>query len=65
MRYIIFKCRKCGHLLYVENTNELSAKLKKLSDLDCTECGEEGYLNWLLVGAENVFPGEEDKNEKG
>jgi hypothetical protein len=26
---------------------------------------EEGYLNWLLVGAENVFPGEEDKNEEG
>jgi hypothetical protein len=48
-------------LLYIENTDDLSAKLKKLSDFDCTECGEEGYLNWLLVGAKNVFPGEEGK----
>jgi transcription elongation factor Elf1 len=50
MRFIVFQCRKCGHLLYVENTDDLARMLRKISNADCPNCGEEPEGNWVLVG---------------
>lgn len=50
MRFIVFQCRKCGHLLYVENTDDLARMLRELSNDDCPNCGEEPEGNWVLVG---------------
>ena len=44
---VVFECRKCGHLLFVENIN--TSKLKKIMNTDCPDCGEEGYGNWTLL----------------
>lgn len=41
----IFKCYKCGHLVYIDKL-----KVKKLLKTDCPDCGEEPYLNWILEG---------------
>lgn len=40
-----FSCLKCGHVVYVDKT-----KVKKMMKLDCPECGEEAYENWVLCG---------------
>lgn len=48
MRFLVFVCKKCGHEMYVENTENLMKDLCKLSSKDCPECGEEGYDLWLL-----------------
>lgn len=37
----VFKCRKCGHLLFLEDVDKLLLK-------DCPECGEESYENWIF-----------------
>lgn len=58
MRFIVFKCRKCGHLLYVENTETAVADIKRVSYKDCPECGEDSYENWILVGMARSFPGD-------
>ena len=60
MRYIVFSCKKCGHNLYLENTDDLSRNLRKLSVKDCPECGEDGYCNWVLEGGSSSFPNEEE-----
>lgn len=41
----IFTCHKCQHQVYVGKE-----KVKKMLKLDCPECGEEPYENWVLVG---------------
>lgn len=56
MRFVVFECRKCGHNLYVENTENLFKELGKVSNLDCPSCGEEPDRNWMLSGVENEFP---------
>jgi predicted RNA-binding Zn-ribbon protein involved in translation (DUF1610 family) len=43
---IVFICRKCEHMLYVENISV--EKLKQVSEYDCPNCGEEGFENWIL-----------------
>lgn len=50
-KYIVFQCRKCKHLLFVKNISV--EKLEEVSKLDCPECGEEGYENWILVRSGN------------
>jgi predicted RNA-binding Zn-ribbon protein involved in translation (DUF1610 family) len=46
--HLIFKCRKCGHVLYVDKTK--MDKIQSMLDYDCPECGEEGDHTWLLSG---------------
>jgi len=44
---IVFKCKKCGHLLFVDKNN-LIEKTMVLIKKDCPECGQEYYRNWIL-----------------
>ena len=46
MEDIVFRCKKCGHLLYVCNFVD---KVNDIAQLDCPECGEEGDI-WILIG---------------
>jgi len=46
MKNIYFKCKKCGHLVY---TNEIK-KFYNLPEMECPECGEEGFENWIVIG---------------
>jgi DNA-directed RNA polymerase subunit RPC12/RpoP len=64
MRFIVFKCRKCEHHLYVENTEEVVEKIKKVSNLDCPNCGEDPDGNWVLVGLRKNFPNSEKETVK-
>ena len=43
---VVFMCRKCGHLLFV--TTITLEKFGEVSEMDCPNCGEEGYENWIL-----------------
>lgn len=47
--YLIFRCRKCGHELYVEEGQRLGSLLGRIADYDCPSCGEDGYENWILL----------------
>jgi len=51
MKYtdIVFSCRKCGHLLFVGNSQINPKELISITKDDCIGCGEEGYENWILV----------------
>lgn len=60
--YTVFICRKCGHNLYVEEVSDFGKKLERIAEMDCPNCGEEGYENWILSHRENEFP-EENKND--
>jgi transcription elongation factor Elf1 len=44
---VVFQCRKCDHLLFVEKIS--NKKLKEIMNTDCPNCGEEGYGNWVLL----------------
>lgn len=57
--YIVFGCRKCGHQLYMDAHNVGWKHFKKLAEKDCSECGEEGYENWILLGTSRTFPGDD------
>jgi DNA-directed RNA polymerase subunit RPC12/RpoP len=48
---IVFKCRKCEHMIYVTDTS--IEKLDEVSKLECPNCGEEGYENWVLMRSGN------------
>lgn len=50
---IVFKCRKCEHLLFVDNRKVNPIELAKIAEEECSNCGEEGYENWILVRAGN------------
>jgi DNA-directed RNA polymerase subunit RPC12/RpoP len=54
--FMVFICRKCGHNLYVEETDELPKKLNGLNKRDCPNCGEEGFENWIWSGRKKSFP---------
>ena len=43
--YLVLKCRKCGHELYMDAKYLQIKSLAQISDMDCPECGEEGYEN--------------------
>jgi DNA-directed RNA polymerase subunit RPC12/RpoP len=45
-KQVVFKCRKCGYLMFIEDIG--MSKIKKLLKLDCPECGEESNENWIL-----------------
>ena len=55
-RFVVFECRKCGHNLYVENTDDIVKEIGKVSNSDCPSCGEEPDGIWVLVGLDNSFP---------
>ena len=59
MRFVVFECRKCGHNLYVENTENLLKDLGSVSNLECPYCGEDPDGNWVLLGLEKEFPYEQ------
>jgi transcription elongation factor Elf1 len=61
MRFIVFECRKCGHNLYVENTDDVVKTIGKVSNIDCPYCGEEPERNWLLVGLKNELPSAQEE----
>lgn len=54
--YIVFECRKCGHQLYMDAYNIGWKHFKKLAERDCPQCGEDGYVNWILVGTKLTCP---------
>lgn len=41
----IFKCYKCDHNVYITKSS-----IKKILKMDCPECGEEPYENWMFIG---------------
>ncbi len=42
----VFICSKCNHYLYKEILDEEH----NVSDINCPNCGEEGYENWIFSG---------------
>jgi len=44
----VFECRKCGHQVYTD-------ELDKIIDIDCPNCGEEFWGNFVFKG-KGVFP---------
>jgi ribosomal protein L37E len=61
--YTVFICRKCDHNLYAEETPDFGEKLGKIAVMDCPNCGEEGYDNWILSCRKREFS--EEKNKQG
>lgn len=57
MKDIIIQCNKCTHLVYI-NKKKFINNIGKIPSWNCPECGEEGYLNWIIYGEGNL-------NEKG
>lgn len=62
---IVFKCRKCGHLIFLikqDDVFKMRLKLDSLMKDECPDCGEEGYENWILFRMGNYLEeyGEED-----
>lgn len=43
---VVFFCRKCNHHLFAKNP--MINTLKNISEMDCPNCGEDGYRNWIL-----------------
>lgn len=54
--YLVLKCRKCGHELYIDANYFQIKKFAKIPETDCPECGEEGYENWLMCGTSYALP---------
>lgn len=51
---LVFRCQKCGHLVYICGTPEVKInKIKKLPRFECPNCGEEGFENWIYVKTGN------------
>lgn len=61
--YTVFICKKCGHNLYAEETSDFGEKLGKICVMDCPNCGEQGYDNWILSCRKRNFPMEESEEE--
>lgn len=66
--YIVFKCRKCEHEIYMPCAAKMVLNLRvlnKLSKADCPQCGEQGYENWILKGVSDKYPeiNEEEEEE--
>lgn len=70
MKYtdIVFRCRKCEHLVFMDNKVVKAEKLVGIMEMDCPNCGEEGYENWVLsrqgnykkeYGEEDFYPKEQ------
>ena len=54
--YTVFICRKCEHELYVKDVEDMGAELGEIAVMDCPNCGEEGYDNWILSCRKRRFP---------
>lgn len=61
--YTVFVCRKCEHNLYVKEVSDFGEKLGKIAIMDCPNCGEQGYNNWILSCRKRDFPGEGEDEE--
>ena len=61
MSYLIFECKLCGHLVFVENNDTVFERIQTISYLECTECGAHFHKNWLLVGTVKELPVKEDE----
>lgn len=57
---IVFKCKKCGHLLFVPKDNVANYLLYMLGS-ECESCGEEGPI-WILEREGNY---DEEYEEEG
>jgi Zn ribbon nucleic-acid-binding protein len=55
--FTVFECRKCGHLLYVEECKPYPKKLERIAGTACPNCGEQSEALWLLRGRARTFPG--------
>ena len=44
---LVVTCRKCGHELYIGSWDNRK-KMEEVISMDCDNCGEEGYGNWIL-----------------
>ena len=56
--YTVFRCRKCEHLLYVQDDVEFPAKLMRIAGSSCPNCGEQDEGLWGLLGRATEFMGE-------
>lgn len=60
---LILRCRKCGHLLYVDRQDLDFGLMSELTERDCDKCGKEAGDCWILdrVGNfEKEYGGEAD-----
>lgn len=48
--FTVFMCRKCEHLLYVEEDEDFPQKLGKIAAKSCPCCGEQEEGLWRLLG---------------
>ncbi len=52
--FTVFQCRKCGHLLYVDE-KKCPHKLEEIAGKICPECGEQEEGLWGLRGRAKKF----------
>ena len=55
--FTVFICRKCEHLLYVEEDEDFPQKLGKIAAKSCPCCGEQEEGLWRLLGRAEGFEG--------
>ena len=55
--FTVFMCRKCEHLLYVEEDEDFPQKLGKIAAKACPCCGEQDEGLWRLLGRAEGFEG--------
>ena len=55
--FTVFMCRKCEHLLYVEEDEDFPQKLGKIAAKACPCCGEQDEGLWRLLGRAEGFKG--------
>ena len=54
--FTVFRCRKCGHRLYVKE-DDFPRKLEKIAGMSCPDCGEQDEGLWCLLGRAGTFRG--------
>ena len=57
LMFTVFMCRKCEHLLYVEEDEDFPQKLGKIAAKSCPCCGEQEEGLWRLLGRAEGFEG--------
>lgn len=57
---LVFRCRKCSHLLFI-NKKYISKLME--DDSCCPKCGEDSYENWIL-SREGDYEDEYDEDEE-
>ena len=51
----VVRCRKCDHLLFVEEDSDFPHKLAKVAGMSCPNCGERDEGLWRLLGRADEF----------